>query len=81
MDGHYPERLTETLSRYREETAETIGRWCRVGRISVEVALDFIELLEDDFTSDQTASHFDGVFGGQQAVPPGYDTFEFIEGN
>lgn len=49
-DRGYPRALSEHLEEraYRPETVQFIGRACRVGRISEETALDFLEALEAD---------------------------------
>jgi hypothetical protein len=49
MEGSsYIERLDDTLSRVRPETAATIGLWCRRGYVSHQKAIEFVELLEAD---------------------------------
>lgn len=48
--GNFVERLHDHLTDhpYRPETIETIGRMCRVGRVSEETALAFLETVEAD---------------------------------
>lgn len=74
MDGHYPERFQETVGPYRPETVDAIHRWCRVGRMSMQAAIDFIELLEDDRRTTTAEAQFDEVFGGytNDVVPAGF---------
>lgn len=51
METHdYQERLHDHLTDhpYRPETVAAIGRMCRVGRVSEQTALEFLELVEAD---------------------------------
>lgn len=50
MDRNYPRELEDHFRsrHYRPETIATIGHWCRVGSITQQRALEFLELLEED---------------------------------
>lgn len=62
----YPDLLRAKLESrpYSKATIEAVGRMCRVGRMSEETAVDFLDVMESDDRNIQLEAEqqFDNVF-------------------